>query len=141
MLQPKKPRYRKQMKLYRHLTSKETRGCTLEFGEFGLRAMEPGWVTNRQIEAARQTMVRHIKRGGKVWLKVYPDKPLTKKPAEVRMGKGKGSVEVWVAEVKSGRIMYEITGVAEKLAVEALELAAAKLPIKTKIVIRSSSLI
>jgi large subunit ribosomal protein L16 len=129
------------MKLYRHLTIKETRGCTLEFGEFGLRAMEPGWVTNRQIEAARQTMVRHIKRGGKVWLKVYPDKPLTKKPAEVRMGKGKGSVEVWVAEVKSGRIMYEITGVAEKLAVEALELAAAKLPIKTKIVIRSSSLI
>jgi large subunit ribosomal protein L16 len=141
MLQPKKPRYRKQMKLYRHLTIKETRGCTLEFGEFGLRAMEPGWVTNRQIEAARQTMVRHIKRGGKVWLKVYPDKPLTKKPAEVRMGKGKGSVEVWVAEVKSGRIMYEITGVTEKLAVEALELAAAKLPIKTKIVIRSSSLI
>jgi large subunit ribosomal protein L16 len=141
MLQPKKPRYRKQMKLYRHLTIKETRGCTLEFGEFGLRAMEPGWVTNRQIEAARQTMVRHIKRGGKVWLKVYPDKPLTKKPAEVRMGKGKGSVELWVAEVKSGRIMYEITGVAEKLAVEALELAAAKLPIKTKIVIRSSSLI
>jgi large subunit ribosomal protein L16 len=141
MLQPKKPRYRKQMKLYRHLTIKETRGCTLEFGEYGLRAMEPGWVTNRQIEAARQTMVRHIKRGGKVWLKVYPDKPLTKKPAEVRMGKGKGSVEVWVAEVKSGRIMYEITGVAEKLAVEALELAAAKLPIKTKIVIRSSSLI
>lgn len=140
-MQPKKPRYRKQMKLYRHLTIKETRGCTLEFGEFGLRAMEPGWVTNRQIEAARQTMVRHIKRGGKVWLKVYPDKPLTKKPAEVRMGKGKGSVEVWVAEVKSGRIMYEITGVAEKLAVEALELAAAKLPIKTKIVIRSSSLI
>ena len=110
-------------------------------GDFGLRAMEPGWVTNRQIEAARQTMVRHIKRGGKVWLKVYPDKPLTKKPAEVRMGKGKGSVEVWVAEVKSGRIMYEITGVGEKLAVEALELAAAKLPIKTKIVIRSSSLI
>jgi large subunit ribosomal protein L16 len=141
MLQPKKPRYRKQMKLYRHLTIKETRGCTLEFGEFGLRAMEPGWVTNRQIEAARQTMVRHIKRGGKVWLKVYPDKPLTKKPAEVRMGKGKGSVELWVAEVKSGRIMYEITGVQEKLAVEALELAAAKLPIKTKIVIRSSSLI
>jgi large subunit ribosomal protein L16 len=141
MLQPKKPRYRKQMKLYRHLTIKETRGCTLEFGDFGLRAMEPGWVTNRQIEAARQTMVRHIKRGGKVWLKVYPDKPLTKKPAEVRMGKGKGSVEVWVAEVKSGRIMYEITGVGEKLAVEALELAAAKLPIKTKIVIRSSSLI
>ena len=141
MLQPKKPRYRKQMKLYLHLKIKETRGCTLEFGEYGLRAMEAGWVTNRQIEAARQTMVRHLKRGGKVWIKVYPDKPLTKKPAEVRMGKGKGSVELWVAEVKTGRLMYEVTGVEEKVAVEALELAAAKLPIKTKIVIRSSSLI
>jgi large subunit ribosomal protein L16 len=129
------------MKLYRHLKIKETRGCTLEFGEFGLRAMEAGWVTNRQIEAARQTMVRHIKRGGKVWIKVYPDKPLTSKPAEVRMGKGKGAVEHWVAEVKSGRIMYEITGVAEKVAVQALELASAKLPIKTKIVVRSTSLI
>lgn len=132
MLQPKKPRYRKQMKLYRHLKIKETRGCKLEFGEYGLRAMEAGWVTNRQIEAARQTMVRHIKRGGKVWIKVYPDKPLTKKPAEVRMGKGKGSVELWVAEVKAGKIMYEITGVADKIATEALELAAAKLPIKTR---------
>ena len=140
-MQPKKTRYRKQMKLYRHLKIKETRGCTLEFGEFGLRAMEAGWVTNRQIEAARQTMVRHIKRGGKVWIKVYPDKPLTSKPAEVRMGKGKGAVEHWVAEVKSGRIMYEITGVADKVALEALELAAAKLPIKTKVVVRSSSLI
>jgi large subunit ribosomal protein L16 len=141
MLQPKKPRYRKQMKLYRHLKIKETRGCKLEFGEYGLRAMEAGWVTNRQIEAARQTMVRHIKRGGKVWIKVYPDKPLTKKPAEVRMGKGKGSVELWVAEVKAGKIMYEITGVADKVATEALELAAAKLPIKTKIIVRTSSLI
>jgi large subunit ribosomal protein L16 len=141
MLQPKKPRYRKQMKLYRHLKIKETRGCALAFGEFGLRAVEAGWVTNRQIEAARQTMVRHLKRGGKVWIKVFPDKPLTKKPAEVRMGKGKGSVELWVAEVKSGRLMYEVTGVAEKVAVEALELAAAKLPIKTKVVIRSGNLI
>jgi len=141
MLQPKKPRYRKQMKLYRHLKIKETRGCKLEFGEYGLRAMEAGWVTNRQIEAARQTMVRHIKRGGKVWIKVYPDKPLTKKPAEVRMGKGKGSVELWVAEVKAGKIMYEITGVADKIATEALELAAAKLQIKTKIIVRTSSLI
>jgi large subunit ribosomal protein L16 len=134
MLQPKKPRYRKQMKLVRHIKIKE-------FGEFGLRAIEPGWVTNRQIEAARQTMVRHLKRGGKVWIKVFPDKPLTKKPAEVRMGKGKGSVETWVAEVKSGKLMYEVTGVGEKIAVEALELAAAKLPIKTKVVIRSNSLI
>jgi large subunit ribosomal protein L16 len=129
------------MKLVRHIKIKETRGCTLEFGEFGLRAIEPGWVTNRQIEAARQTMVRHLKRGGKVWIKVFPDKPLTKKPAEVRMGKGKGSVETWVAEVKSGKLMYEVTGVGEKIAVEALELAAAKLPIKTKVVIRSNSLI
>jgi len=141
MLQPKKPRYRKQMKLVRHLKIKETRGCTLEFGDFGLRAMEPGWVTNRQIEAARQTMVRHAKRGGKVWIKVFPDKPLSSKPAEVRMGKGKGAVESWVAEVKAGRILYEMTGVTEKTAVEALELAAAKLPIKTKVVVRSSNLI
>jgi large subunit ribosomal protein L16 len=141
MLQPKKPRYRKQMKLVRHLKIKETRGCALEYGDFGLRAVEAGWVTNRQIEAARQTMVRHIKRGGKVWIKIFPDKPLTSKPAEVRMGKGKGSVEKWVAEVKSGRLMYELTGVGEKLAVEALKLAAAKLPIKTKIVIRSNTLI
>jgi large subunit ribosomal protein L16 len=141
MLQPKKPRYRKQMKLYRHLKIKETRGCTLEFGEVGLRAMEAGWVTNRQIEAARQTLVRHVKRGGKVWIKVFPDKPLTSKPAEVRMGKGKGAVEQWVAEVKAGKIMYEMTGVAEKIATEALKLAAAKLPIKTKVVVRSNSLI
>ena len=141
MLQPKRPRYRKQMKLFRHLKIKETRGCTLEFGDFGLRALEAGWITNRQIEAARQTMVRHAKRGGKVWIKIFPDKPITKKPAEVRMGKGKGAVEHWVAEVKAGKIMYEMTGIAEKLAVEALELAAAKLPIKTKIVIRSSNLL
>lgn len=141
MLQPKKPRYRKQMKLYRHLTIKETRGCELEAGDIGLRAVEAGWITNRQIEAARQTMVRHIKRGGKVTIKIFPDKPLTSKPAEVRMGKGKGSVEAWVAEVKSGRIMYEISGVQEKVAREALELAAAKLPIKTKIVVRSPNLI
>jgi len=129
------------MKLFRHLKIKETRGCTLEFGDFGLRALEAGWITNRQIEAARQTMVRHAKRGGKVWIKIFPDKPITKKPAEVRMGKGKGAVEHWVAEVKAGKIMYEMTGIAEKLAVEALELAAAKLPIKTKIVIRSSNLL
>ena len=141
MLQPKKPRYRKQMKLVRHLRGKETRGCSLEFGEFGLRAVEAGWITNRQIEAARQALVRHVKRGGKVWIKVFPDKPVTKKPAEVRMGSGKGSVEYWVAEVKPGRLLYEMTGVAEKVATEALTLAAAKLPIKTKIAVRSSNLI
>ena len=141
MLQPKRPRYRKQMKNVRHLRGKETRGCNLEFGEYGLQALEAGWVTNRQIEAARQAMVRHVKRGGKVWIKIFPDKPLTKKPAEVRMGSGKGAVELWVAEIRSGRIMYEMTGVAEKVAVEALELAAAKLPIKTRIAIRRETLI
>jgi large subunit ribosomal protein L16 len=141
MLQPKKPRYRKQMKLVRHLKIKETRGCVLEFGDYGLQATEAGWITNRQIEAARQTMVRHIKRGGKVWIKIFPDKPLTSKPAEVRMGKGKGSVEKWVAEVKTGKILYELTGVGEKLATDALKLAAAKLPLRTKIVIRSNNLI
>lgn len=141
MLQPKKPRYRKQMKMVRHLKGKETRGCALEFGEYGLRAVESGWVTNRQIEAARQALVRHIKRGGKVWIKIFPDKPLTSKPAEVRMGKGKGSVEMWVAEIRAGRIMYEMTGVGEKVAVEALKLAAAKLPLKTKVAVRSENLI
>lgn len=141
MLQPKKPRYRKQMKQVRHLKGTETRGCNLQFGEYGLRAVEAGWITNRQIEAARQALVRHVKRGGKVWIKIFPDKPITKKPAEVRMGSGKGSVEYWVAEVRAGRIMYEMTGVPEKVAVEALNLAAAKLPIKTKVAIRRSTLI
>jgi len=141
MLQPKKPRYRKQMKLVRHLRGVETRGCALEFGDYGLRATEAGWITNRQIEAARQALVRHVKRGGKVWIKIFPDKPVTKKPAEVRMGSGKGSVEYWVAEVKPGRLLYEMTGVAEKVATEALKLAAAKLPIKTKIAVRSTNLI
>jgi large subunit ribosomal protein L16 len=141
MLQPKRTKFRKQMKLVRHIKIKETRGTTLEFGDYGLRAVQPGWITNRQIEAARQALVRHAKRGGRVWIRIFPDKPLTKKPAEVRMGKGKGAVEVWVAEVKSGKIMYEMTGVTEKLAVEALKLAAAKLPIKTKIAIRSENLI
>ena len=126
MLQPKRTKFRKMHK--GRIKGLAKGGSDLNFGTYGLKALEPERVTARQIEAARQCMVRHIKRGGNVWLKVYPDKPLTKKPAEVRMGKGKGSVEVWVAEVKSGRIMYEITGVAEKLAVEALELAAAKLP-------------
>ena len=124
------------MKLYRHLKIKETWGCTLEFGDYGLRATEAGWITNRQIEAARQTMVRHAKRGGKVWIKVYPDKPMTKKPAEVRMGKGKGAPEYWVANVKPGTILFESNGVPLALAQEALRLAAQKLPLRTKFVVR-----
>jgi len=141
MLQPKRTKFRKQMKLVRHIKIKETRGTTLEFGDYGLRAITPGWITNRQIEAARQALVRHAKRGGRVWIRIFPDKPITKKPAEVRMGKGKGAVETWVAEVKSGKIMYEMTGVPEKVALEALKLAAAKLPIKTKVAIRSDNII
>ena len=139
MLLPKRTKFRKVRKGKNDGVA--TRCNYLAFGDYGLQSQENERITSRQIEAARQTMVRHAKRGGKVWIKVFPDKPLTKKPAEVRMGKGKGSVETWVAEVKSGKIMYEITGIAEKLAVEALELAAAKLPIKTKVVIRSSNLI
>ena len=136
MLQPKKPRYRKQMKLYRHLKIKETRGCTLEFGEYGLRAMEAGWVTNRQIEAARQAMTRAMKREGNVWIRVFPDKPITRKPAEVRMGKGKGNPEYWAAVIEPGRIIFEADGVPLDVAKAAFELAAAKLPIKTKFIIR-----
>ena len=136
MLQPKKPRYRKQMKLVRHLKIKETRGCTLEFGEFGLRAIEPGWVTNRQIEAARQAMTRAMKREGNVWIRVFPDKPITRKPLEVRMGKGKGNPEFWAAVVEPGRIIFEADGVPESVAKEALMLAAQKLPIRTKFIVR-----
>ena len=139
MLQPKRTKFRKAFK--GRIKGVAKGGFELNFGQFGLKAMEPERIPARQIEAARRAMTRHMKRAGRVWIRVFPDVPVSTKPAEVRMGKGKGSVEVWVAEVKSGRIMYEITGVAEKLAVEALELAAAKLPIKTKIVIRSSSLI
>ncbi|RMG42783.1 MAG: 50S ribosomal protein L16 [Candidatus Dadabacteria bacterium] len=141
MLSPKKPRYRKQMKQLRHLRGVETRGCTLEFGDYGLKAIEAGWITNRQIEAARVAMTRHAKRGGRVWIRIFPDKPLTSKPAETRMGKGKGSPEKWVAEVRAGRIMYEITGVSEKVARAALERAASKLPVKTRIVVRRSTIL
>ncbi len=136
MLSPKKVRHRKQMKQARHLRGKETRGTSLAFGDFGLMATEGAWITNRQIEAARVACNRHLKRGGKMWIRIFPDKPLTKKPAEVRMGKGKGSPEFWVAEVRAGRIIYEITGVAEELAREALRLSASKLPIGTKFVRR-----
>jgi large subunit ribosomal protein L16 len=136
MLSPKKVRHRKQMKQVRQLRGTESRGTTLAFGDFGLMAAESAWITNRQIEAARIAMSRHIKRGGKIWIRIFPDKPLTKKPAEVRMGKGKGAPEFWVAVVRAGRVMYEITGVTEEVAKEALGLAAAKLPIKSKFVAR-----
>ncbi len=121
------------------MTGRALRGSTLTFGEFGLQALEPCWMTNRQIEAARIAMTRHIKRGGKVWIKVFPDKPVTKKPAEVRMGAGKGNPEFWVAVVRPGRVLFELSGVAPDVAKEALRLAAAKLPIGTKIVTREEA--
>lgn len=136
MLSPKKVKHRKQMKQVRHLKGTETRGTKVNFGDYGLMAVEAGWITNRQIEAARIAMTRFLKRGGKVWIRIFPDKPLTKKPAEVRMGKGKGSPELWVAVVRTGRIMYEVKGVEEASAKEALQLAASKLPIKTRFVAR-----
>lgn len=136
MLSPKRVRHRKQMKKVRHLRGVETRGTKVSFGDYGLMATQPAWVTNRQIEAARVALTRTIKRGGKVWIRVFPDKPLTSKPAEVRMGKGKGSPEKWVAVVRPGRILYEVKGVSEEAAKKALRLAAAKLPMKTKYVKR-----
>jgi len=135
MLTPKRVKWRK---VHRgRMTGRAIRGSTLTFGDFGLQAMEPCWMTARQIEAARIAMTRHIKRGGKVWIKVFPDKPVTKKPAEVRMGAGKGNPEFWVAVVRPGRIMFELAGVDEKVAREALRLAANKLPIATKVVSRA----
>ncbi len=134
MLQPARTKWRKQRKGRTKGTA--YRGAALSFGEIGLQALEPGWVTARQIEAARIAMTRRIKRGGKVWIRIFPDKPVTAKPAEVRMGAGKGSVDHYVAVVKPGRMLYEIQGVDEEVATEALRLAAFKLPIKTKIVRR-----
>ena len=132
MLLPKRVKYRKQMR--GRMTGKATRGNVVNYGEFGLQAQEPAWITSRQIEAARVAMTRYTKRGGKVWIKIFPDKPVTQQPAETRMGKGKGSPEYWVAVVKPGRVMFEIGGVSEEVAREALRLAAHKLPIKTKVV-------
>jgi len=132
MLMPRRVKFRKQQR--GRMKGKAVRGSTLSFGKFGLKALEPHWITARQIEAARVAMTRHIKRGGKIWIRIFPDKPVTKKPAETRMGKGKGAPEYWVAVVKPGRIMFEIDGVPENLAREALRLAAHKLPIKTKFV-------
>ena len=141
MLSPKKCKHRKQMKQVRHLLGVETRGCKLAFGDYGLRALEPGWITNKQIEAGRIAISRHVKRGGKVWIKIFPDKPLTKKAAETRMGSGKGAPEQWVAEVRAGRLLYEMTGVDWVVAQECLTRAGAKLPVKTKVVRRSAGLL
>jgi len=134
MLSPKRVKFRKQQRGRRR--GKAYRGSSIDFGEFGLKALEPAWLTNRQIEAARVALTRHVKRGGKVWIRIFPDKPVTFKPAETRMGKGKGSPEYWVAVVKPGRIMFELEGVPENVAKEGMRLAAAKLPIKTKFVTR-----
>lgn len=134
MLMPKRTKYRKQHR--GRMTGKAYRGSTVAFGDYGLQAMEPVWMTSRQIEAARRAIVRYIRRRGKVWIRVFPDKPYTQKPAETRMGKGKGSVEYYVAVVKPGRILFEMAGVPEDVAREALRLAAAKLPCKTKFVKR-----
>ena len=130
MLSPKRVKHRKVQR--GRMKGEATRGNTVTYGEFGLQALEPAWITSNQIEAARIAMTRHIKRGGKVWIKIFPDKPITAKPAETRMGSGKGSPEYWVAVVKPGRVMFEIGGVSEELAKEAMRLAANKLPIKCK---------
>ena len=135
MLLPKRVKYRR---VHRgRMKGKASRGNTVTYGDFGLMATEPSWITSNQIEAARIAMTRYTKRGGQVWIKIFPDKPVTKKPAETRMGSGKGSPEFWVAVVKPGRIMFEIAGVSEEVAREALRLASHKLPIKTKIVART----
>jgi large subunit ribosomal protein L16 len=137
MLAPKRVKFRKMFK--GRMNGIAIRGSTVAFGHYGLQAQEPGWVTARQIEAARVALTRHIKRGGKVWIRVFPDKPITKKPAETRMGKGKGSPELWVAVVKPGRVMFEIEGVEKALAEKALRLAAAKIGIRTKFVAREEA--
>jgi large subunit ribosomal protein L16 len=135
MLMPRRVKHRKQHR--GRLTGKSTGGSEITFGDFGIQALEPGWITARQIEAARIAMTRHIKRGGKVWINIFPDKPVTEKPAETRMGSGKGNPEHWVAVVKPGRIMFELAGVAEPLAREAMNRAIQKLPIKAKILVRA----
>ena len=138
MLSPKKVKYRKQMK--GNMRGTAYRGSSISFGEYALKAMECGRMSAQQIEAARITISRTVKRGGKMWIRVFPDKPLTKKPAETRMGKGKGSPEQWVAPIKPGRILYELTGVDEELAIKALRLAGNKLPFATKVISRSTTL-
>lgn len=135
MLQPARRKYRKEHK--GRNTGVATRGVTVAFGEFGLKSTDRGRLTSRQIEAARRAITRHVKRGGRIWIRVFPDKPITKKPAEVRMGSGKGSIEFYVAEIQPGKVLYEITGVSETLAREAFALAAAKLPVRTVFVSRN----
>jgi large subunit ribosomal protein L16 len=135
MLMPKRVKYRKTHRGRRN--GKAYRGSTIAFGEFGLMAMQPAWVTSRQIEAARVAITRTIKRGGKVWIRVFPDKPVTKKPAETRMGKGKGAPELWVAVVKPGRVLFEIEGISRELARAAFDLGASKLPIRTRFLERT----
>lgn len=137
MLMPKKVKFRKTQRGRRR--GKAYRGAGVNFGDFGLKALEPAWMTNRQIEAARVALTRRLKRGGKVWIRVFPDKPVTQKPAETRMGKGKGAPEYWVAVIKPGRILFEVQGVSEELAREALRLGAHKLPMKTKFVTRAET--
>ncbi len=132
MLMPKRVKWRKHHR--GRMKGKSQRGNTLSFGQYGIKALEPCWMTARQIEAARVSMTRYIKRGGKVWIRIFPDKPVTKKPAETRMGKGKGSPEYWVAVVKPGRILFELEGIPENIAKEAVRLAGSKLPIKTKFI-------
>jgi len=134
MLMPKKVKYRRRQK--GRMKGKATAGSSVDFGDYGLKAMEPGWITERQIEAARIAMTRYTKRGGKIWIRIFPDKPVSKKPAETRMGKGKGAPEGWVAVVKPGRIMYEMEGLSIEVAREAMRLASHKLPIRTKFVTR-----
>ena len=137
MLMPKRVKYRRVQR--GRLKGKATRGSTRAYGEFGLVATEPAWIKSNQIEAARIAMTRYIRRGGKVWIKIFPDKPITEKPAETRMGSGKGSPEYWVAVVKPGRIMFEMNGVSEEVAREAMRLAGHKLPIKTKFIARNTA--
>ncbi len=134
MLMPKRLKYRKKQR--GRMTGSATRGATLEFGDYGIQSLEPGWISNREIEAARIAMVHHMRRGGKVWIRVFPDKVLTEKPAETRMGKGKGNPEHWVAVVKPGRILFELRGVASAMARESIALAQQKLSVKTRLVVR-----
>jgi large subunit ribosomal protein L16 len=135
MLQPKKVKHRKQHR--GRMRGQAKGGTEVHFGDYGLLALEPGWITNRQIEAARVAMTRHIRRGGKVWINIFPDKPITKKPAETRMGSGKGNPEAWVAVIKPGRVMFELSGVGESVAREAMSRAAHKLPIRSKFIVRT----
>lgn len=136
MLMPKRTKYRKQMR--GRMNGKAYRGSDISFGEFGLQSVEPAWITSRQIESARRAITNYLKRGGKVWIRVFPDKPVTKKPAEVRMGSGKGSTEYWVAVIKPGRVLFEIAGVSEDQAKEALRRAAMKFPMKCKVLVRET---